>query len=269
MNASTITPTAFCSALNLATRLGLTYPILANTTLNEKFTVLQGEVPPVGKYPILNYFAIGNGGGSVAFNNYKQSGHAPDEGSLFQHIPFVIRLKTNDLVNVERAKYRLRKEVTIDNKEYVEYYLKKFNDVEPVTFKRIVKSTNNKSIESNYEFEYNKILSPTFSNNVNAPGESVEYLNVSSNIEFILSKAELSEIKNALKIKYGENTSLNITEMALCSGHDEVQPDNTTEAIAVQVNYFMPFDFNLQNLINLDKDYSTKIELGGVLPLSV
>ena len=56
-----VTRTIYASALQSAQVLGIPYDIVDNTTLNEKFGILDGIHPTEG-YPVMQYLAIGRGG---------------------------------------------------------------------------------------------------------------------------------------------------------------------------------------------------------------
>ena len=238
--------------------LGLTPTILPHTTLNEKFninqTVLMGPTDKLAA----QYIAIGNGGhrmttgtGGITYPVAIQ--HATTDCALYNHLPFILRLPSNDLTPLERANYRLRTIVTINNVNYVAYYLKllDFTNVSPELQLRVV----------NAGVTTSTVYTPTVSGLNPVPpvipstgviSTTGNYIAASAIVDFIMGQSstsdidDLTEFLNVANIMYGDTNYAIISEIALCSGVDRSVTgtfggvtQGYTDSIGVQVVSFI------------------------------
>lgn len=238
-----VTRTVYGSALQTAQYSKLPFNLIQNTTLNEKFNIQSGIAP--SEMPTVGYYCIGNGGhkfqsgiGGVAL--IKSLEHKATDAALFSHLPFVLRAVNNDLTLTQRAKYALRKQVTINSVDYIAYYLKRI-DTSAAVIAMKLQTTNNGTTSTSSFVPTAGNLSPTPTEITNSGVNPLQgqYAIVSSTLGLTLTADECQEILNAAAIIYGDEGYAVISEIGLCSGVDKVISlpggDSFTEAIAVQV----------------------------------
>lgn len=243
--------TVYGIALQSAQYFKTPLTIKPNSTLNEKFSILQDyEVTDTASLCV-KYICAGNGGLKCSLNASGQAKfeiypHTPRHSALFNHLPFVLRLPDNDLTVVERANYRLRRLEVHDGITYVAYYAKLLDKSDAVTQMEL-RVVDGDSVTSDPFIPSLEDLNPVPS--VLTANEAIittgNYVAASTNIPFKMTKAEITEFKEACNIIYGEYGYANITELAICSGVDTVTPGdfngttlNYTEAAGVQVTNF-------------------------------
>ena len=248
------------------------FEMLDNTTLNEKFNI-QAGVEPV-KTPAVGYYAIGNGGHSTAMGAgniplIRSLEHLATDAALYSHLPFVLRTVDNDLTQAVRAKYALRKQITVDSTPYIAYYLKRIDVASGIPQLKL--QTTNNGVTSTSTFVPSATnLSPTppalSESNVNTLKS--QYAIVSQPIPFSLTASEVAEILNAAAIIYGDEAYAVISEMSLCSGEDKAITlaggDVFNEAVAVQCCSFIS---TFHMLAASRTGISGTLELGSAEPL--
>lgn len=241
----TVTRTIFGSALQTAQMLGIRHVLKPNTTLNERFGILTDAVLADGIYPRVNYFCIGNGGhqmvaGADGIPLTKAVQHRATDAALYKPLPFVLRAANNDLTPLERANYALRTIETYGGATYYAYYLKRI----PMTNVAVVSELRNVSagVTTAVNFEAtsaNLVPTPPVVSNVGANTLLGDYVTCSARMSISLTEAECTELLNASKIIFGDESYAIISEIGICSGVDKViaLSDNTNfkEAVAVQV----------------------------------
>lgn len=274
----TITRTILGSALQTAKFQGLPYPILPNTTLNEKFDIQASEKPASNVYIDTKYFCIGIGGhrtqigaDSVPFISPIQ--HRASDLALFKHVPFVLRELNNDLTAAQRDKYALRRVETHNGRNYAAYYLKRL--VQTNTTVAMKRTVNNNGISTTQPFV------PT-SANLNPPQPEIsptgvvttsgDYLSVASVTPIVFDANDVLELLEVARVLYDNEEMALISEIGLCAGIDKtVQGQGTgntvfnyKEAIGVQLvshlTTYYPMSF-------LNDGFETQIELGATEPL--
>lgn len=255
--------TIYYRLLTLHKNLGLKFKPKANTTLNEKLDIFPNM--SIGTtYPEIKYLGIGLGGTNTAYDILKSSEHSVFDGSLFKQVPFLIVEKTKDLTVAERKVYRLRKEVVINNIEYVEYYLKLIDNISEPEVYYVTKTGELTTRLEPFNFNNAAILNPTPLVKEDFLNVSTEtYVAVTSDVTLYLSPQELENIKLAIEIKYGVDTPHILTEMSLFTGVDYVTV-NGTEALAVQPAFFQTVQYDLQSLLFSNKVVLKNIQIGGI-----
>ena len=245
-----------------------------NTTLNEKFLVGNNETLPIGASPVINCYCIGNGGHKVITgSNSNISGnevyHETNHAALYKHLPFISRPVTNDLSIAEASKYRLKVKTTINSTDYFFYYLKVINNLTDSIPNMVnVYTRNNNIVASKYESVLSN-LSPVPSNapSIDIPNHTT-YLSVIDSIPFNLSILEITEIINAYQLLYGVTTVPIISEIGICSSIDKQILDfnnvTYTEALAIQINYFINTYYLTQTYLDNIQELNTFIEIGGL-----
>lgn len=275
----TVQRTIYSAHLQTAKLLNRQWTILPNSTLNQKFNLFPNEVPNPNEYPLLGYIGIGNKGASYELT---QSGyvlttpipHLPRDASLYNFIPFVIRSINNDLNATERLNYRLRVPITINNQQYVAYYLKtlSLNNVIPSVELRNV---NNGVITTNTftptQSDLNPVPPVISNSNLNNPNG--DYLVSTAKVTFLLNQQDITEILDACTLLFGDSRYAVINEIALVSGIDKILQgtfgniqSNYTEVIASQVCAFIS---QYHALTTNTTQVQIELDIGSVEPLLV
>jgi hypothetical protein len=242
--------TIYSSALQTAQMLGMPLVIAPNTTLNERFSVQTDAVIPDGTYPRVKYFCIGNGGhrlsvGADGIPLARENQHWPTDASCFKPLPFVLRATNNDLSPLERSKYALRVSETHSGISYYAYYLKRIpmNGAQVALELRNVATDGTTTAVTFVPTPANLVPLPRNLTNAGANILTSDYITCAARLSISLAEQECTEILDACKIIFGDDSYAIISEMGLCSGLDKVilLPDNTNfaEAIGVQVTSFI------------------------------
>lgn len=274
MNIYNSTRTIYNIKLQTCMMAGLPYTPLSNTTLNEKFNILQFSQRTYAeeslvKYPTIQGIVIGNGGKDIVtsdLGNLRLGKHSPVDGALFNHIPFVLREENNDLSDTDRENYRLRKELYIDGTKYIAYYLKKFKEDDLEYRPEILYVDNSNTIPSIKIFNTDRtdILEPEpdLDNRMSVYENTIYTVNI-LRFYFNLSETELLELENVFNIL--NITDKLITEIGIVTGID-VDVDYGKELIYSQIAFFLDVSLNLEIL---DQELSKVIEIGGgeIIPL--
>lgn len=238
--------TIYGSALQVAQMLGVPYVIKANTTLNERFEILQDAVIADSIYPRVAYFCIGNGGhqseqGADSIPLVRQVQHRATDASVYKPIPFVLRAINNDLTALERAKYALRRLEVHSGISYYAYYLKRI-PLDNVTVDMEHRTTDDSGITTATTFiatPANLVPLPPLLSNVGTNVLTDEYVTVAARLSIALTKEECTEILDACRIVRGDDRYAIISEIGICSGAPKVVllEDNTNfeEAVGVQI----------------------------------
>lgn len=264
--------TLYMIDIDLHRQLGAEYSPLENTTLNEKFSVLQSEDTPKG-YPVITGYVIGIGGSPMIDGapNYVLNEHSPIDGALFEHIPFIMRPLEADLNDAERENYRLRVVETINNTQYVSYYMKVLDSYvinsNFYTIKTVYDGTNVSSpslsvFDNNVETILNPSPRPRKLDYKTSKG--CEYISKLCKLNFTLTSLEQEEIKNVLTIKNKESRLL--TELGICTGIT-IDCSYGKESMITQIAYHVPVNFDLTVDLVEGRDMVKTIELGGLEPL--
>lgn len=252
-----LTHTVWGQTLMTANALGIEYPVLQHTTLNELYRVQENARLERHERPRIGYYCIGMGGhGTSSFNfNGKTFAkpdlykHDPKDAGLYEPIPFVLRRTNNDLTPEERANYGLRVKRDFNGVEYFAYYAKRINT--STSEIRILQDTvvNGKLTSVPYVPDSSN-LSPA------RPTLSPRGVVVASN-EKLRNNLEISinftaeDARNLLEVGRilfdGNEDATIISEIALCSGVDRIvtgqgggnQPIQYNEILACQVAAFI------------------------------
>lgn len=272
-----IVPTLWSSFLQTCAHLALPFKVAEHTTLNEKFDIQSGAGVPAGKMPSLNVLTIGNGGhrGVVGQNGFPlivPIDHQADHAALYNHIPFVLRATNNDLSPTERAKYALRKEVTVEGVNYYAYYGKRLDLSDAVPQLKRTITENGNSTSSVYT-PTTAALNPTppAISNTGVVTTSGDYLSASAVISIPFTANDVAEIINVAKTLYNDENYAVISEFGFCTsiGNTVSVPtsggqSNFLEAIACQIAFFVGAHYEM--LWNTD-GFDFRIEAGAVEPL--
>nr|DAI38263.1 MAG TPA: hypothetical protein [Caudoviricetes sp.]DAP91586.1 MAG TPA: hypothetical protein [Caudoviricetes sp.] len=249
------------------------YKVHKNTTLNEKFSVMPGDHTPTGTieqpvFPRVKYFVLGVGGNIIIdnVNAYKYSPHSVLDAALFNHIPFIIREVSNDLDMYTRQKYRLRKTINIKGTDYYAYYARVCDLIDYRNYNYLVNKIDKNDVLSIMQFDSDRYLNPTPVHKPSDPKLAIETNSVINRfkMEFNLLEDEQKELKNVLKLLDLENV-VKITELGICHGYD-VSTSYGTEAVDMQVTYFVDLDLDVMLDLNSKEKFQRAIEIGGAEP---
>jgi len=275
MNVYNSSRTIYNIKLQTCMMAGLPYVALPNTTLNEKFDILQYEqfkcVTKDCGYPRINGIVIGNGGVDIINSdivNLKMGKHSPVDAALYNHIPFIIRPVDEDLELDFRTKYRLRVEEAIGGTRYALYYMKLYDDF--FYDNNIYVITGNEVIPSAKIFNTyrNDLLNPSpLQNNDLVMMEDTPYIVNIFRIPFQLNEDDINELNNVFNILNIKDRI--ITEIGITTGIDYTLPDGYPESILTQIGFFVDVSLDLQLLDIPQVEF--EIELGGgeMLPLRI
>lgn len=259
--------TIYGTHLQLAQLMGYDYTIKPNTSLNEKFGIMTDYKLGKQQYPTLQYITIGNGSTSLIepATGYTFNRHSAADAALFNHIPFVIREKYDDLPFDQRVRYRFRKLITLENKEYYVYYLKKIDRVQyKDTFFKVMRLGDNdilSLLDTNTETFLNP--RPKTKTEILTTLDDTKYIVMLCKIFLDMNKEDIQELKNVFEVFKINSTVL--TEIGLCTGVD-LTTDGWGEAVAVQVAFHIDVNIDLSINFNQNKKLSRNIEIGGAEP---
>lgn len=253
-----ITRTVYNSYLNTCLLMGVPFQLVPNSTLNELFSVQQGVAPAAT--PHLKYFAIGIGGriltaGADGTPLVEVQQHKATDAGVFRPVPFILRPITNDIDAGTRANYAMRRIETINNVDYVAYYLKRLPiQGVPVDMEYITVINGVQTISAFAPNSSNLNPTPQTLNNGGVNLVSGDLVAASAKMAASFTANEVAEFISAITIKFGDPTYANISEVALVSGEDKVVQSpaagntmiNFTEAIAAQILTHFTADYNMQ-----------------------
>lgn len=252
------------------------YSVSINTTLNEKFGILTNEHTPKGTlltpiYPRLKYLVIGNGGIPVADDatNYRFSQHCAIDGALFNHLPFALKTPSEDFNDVERRRYRLRKEVRIDGELYYAYYARVVETIDYRGYPYLITHRDGVDVLSVFNTNIERILNPR---PIIKPDKPLDSLRVDTvinrfKLEFFMSEKDQEELQNVYRIlKISQYTKL--TEIGVCHGYDVIVPYGL-EVADMQISYFLDIDLDVALEFDARAVFKRNLELGGAEPFYV
>lgn len=269
---------AASALIRTATAVGKPVIPPANSTLNQKFDVQASIALTETEIPVNKYVFIGNGGhrmitgaGGVSYPEVIR--HLARHSGLYNHLPFVMRLVTDDIPATQRAQYRIRKIETHDQKSYVCYYGKLLDT--SATTPALELRTITDGVTTSQPFNYTlSDLSPTppAAGSSGVTDTEGDYIASTAKIPFIMTAADVDEFLNVANILYGTDNLAIISEIALASGVDRaVSGDfngtsaSYTEVIGCQINSFIGLFFAAKFNNN---GLRVNFDLGSVEPLS-
>lgn len=269
---------AASALIRTATAIGKPVVAPTNSTLNQKFDVQASVALADSDIPVNKYVFIGNGGhrmvtGSDGVAYPEIIRHLARHSGLYNHLPFVMRLVTDDLSASERANYRIRKIETHDSVTYACYY-GKLLDMSSTT-PALELRTITDGVVTSEAFTYTlSDLSPTppDSGSSGVVDTEGDYIASTAKIPFVMSSDDIDEFLNVANILYGTDNLAIISEMALASGVDRsVVGDfngtqaSYTEVIGCQINSFIGLFFAAKFNNN---GLTIQFDLGSSEPLS-
>lgn len=274
-----IVRTVYGAYLQTCQLLDLPVIIKPNSTLNEKFNIHTNIAIADSDRPAMLYVGIGNGGhrmvvGSNGIGKPEIIQHTPRHAALYNQLPFVLRLPSEDLIPTERAKYRLRRLETHDGTTYVAYYLKKLdmtNTVPQLELRTVTNGVTNSTVFSPTIADLNP--TPPAINPGGVLTTTGDYIAATGKVPFTMVANEVAEFLNVANIIYGDEGYAMISEIALCSGVDRTvvgdfngSSSGYIDSIGVQImNFIGQFVHVPSNNSGIDIEF----DVGSVEPLLV
>ena len=258
-----ITRTVYGSYLQTCSLLGQPVIVAASSTLNEKLSIQSGVAFSAEQTPRMRYAAIGNGGhkmvmGANGISRPEPVQHRSTDASLYNQIPFVLRLADNDLTAVQRQKYALRRIEEHDGISYIAYYLKKLDYVGVVPEMEYKTVSNGVTTTTSFvpnSSNLNPVPPDLANTGVNVT--TGDYVASVANIPFTLNVDEVNDVINVANIIYGDTGYAIVSEIALCAGVDKIvnvvdsggNTFNFSEVIGTQIVSFVNgfFSMNFTN----------------------
>jgi hypothetical protein len=222
-----IVRTALGAQLQTCQLLKLPLPSEQYRSLNEKLNTNKDIHITVNDVPSVKYVAIGNGGhkmvvGANGLAKPEPIQHTPQNAALYNQLPFVLRLPSNDLTPSERSQFRLRKLETHDGIQYVAYYLKVL-DLSMTTTKLELRSVKNGvTVSTPYVYSLDNLNpTPPTITNTGVITTTGDYIACTAKVPFEMTAADIAEFLNVCNIIYGDDGYAMISEIAVCSGVDK------------------------------------------------
>ena len=277
MSNTNVIRTGMAGLLQSCHYFGKPYEVLPNSTLNQKLGINADLVITEDETPVTQYIAIGNGGHGFivgANNKVKWQGlhHKARETALFNQLPFVLRLPSEDLTATERLRYRLRRLETYGGVTYVAYYMRvlDLSDTKPSLELRHVENgvTTSTPFEPTLD-DLNPVASTlTTGSAVTTTGD---YLASTAKVVFSMTADEVAEFVSACEIIYGETGYAVISEMAVVAGVDRtVKGDFSgtqqayTDVVSAQVMSFITTSWVMEYQTD---GIALTVDVGNVEPL--
>lgn len=251
-----VTPTLYGILLQSSLYLNIPLAVLEFTTLNEKFNIQSGIMPPPNVLPSVNYFGIGNGAhrseigpNGISKNTHRQ--HKPYEAALINHLPFVLREPTNDLTPVQRAKYALRREETHNGTRYIAYYLKRIDKLN-LTATAWYTTTVDGVPKSTKYVPDSSVLNPN-PDDLGPPVEALaDLVSASTVVNLSLTSDDVLELLNVSNVLYQDEGYAVLSEICLVSGVDrDIQ---VTSGVSGTINFREVIGAQVTAFINTNQD---------------
>jgi hypothetical protein len=293
-----VTRTFLGIAVQTAKYLGSPHTVVPYSTVNESLTdplvVPYQPSPPTlgaeisGSYDAitdtdslrLQLMVIGNQGHRLIAGPPATTTEVPHKGTdagLYGLIPFVAKPVTNDLTALQRTKYRLRKTMMIDGILYAVYYGRviDISGITPTTqLTRIVDGT---PVTTNFSPTINNLRPPVPAIGIDNDGS---YVNVSSPLTVEFTDEEVTLLKEAAALVFGNENYAIISEIGFCTGVDKevtdkypnsgaqtpapVTPATYYENVATQINLIASVYFPVSST---NAGFTVGFDFGATEPL--
>lgn len=255
---NTGTPTIWNAVFTTAKARGLPINIPTYSTINEVINdgVLVPSIPSVPTAGMemaepYNYttdsdllkvtlFCIGNGGhrqvngGTGVVPIFTQKPHRATDAALYHMIPFVVKPIAFDLTGADRAKFRLRRTLSIGGDLYAAY----FGRVLPVAtgdvdMEQLIIQSGGNQVKSIFTPSINnlRITEPPLTGSTDTVYVSSDYQE-----SLTFSDQDVTWLEEACTLLYGDPNYAMVSEVAICTGADkpitEVYPATGTQTPA-------------------------------------
>lgn len=266
-------------SMQVAHYFGIPLTIPQHSTLNEKFGIQASATLGTSELPRVRYLGIGIGGhestpGLQGLTLMKFKIHQARDAGMFNQIPLVLRPLGNDLTDVERADYALRRIENINGNDYFAYYLKRLKTEDMVI------KLQNRDVDVNQNTTLSPFLpnsddlSPTPIDLANGGANTVtgKYLSATVNMSINMKAFDAEEILNVVNILFGNENYAIVSEFALVSGVDRSVSSadgaggtiTFNECACAQIANHIPA---LQPVFSQRNGFELTVEVGGIEPL--
>ena len=221
-----VTRTIYGAALQTCLKLGLSFKLVPNTTLNERLTIQAGVAPSAGETPSMRYLVFGNKGHNTVVADDGSDEvipvpHTADHAGLYGLIPIVLRETNNDLPAQLRANYALRRIEPHNGVNYVAYYGLRLDYSAVMVSYQEVRIVDGEPVVTPYTPNSDNLNPPRpeISNSGVVLGSDAS-ISSSAIVQIKLTEAMIAEIVNAHRIRTGSARSPVLSEFGFCSGVD-------------------------------------------------
>jgi hypothetical protein len=260
--------------------LGHTPVIPSRTTFNERLGIQDAAKPTNGEKVYLGIMTVGNkghravaGDGGIALTSVID--HLANHASTYNPVPFALRRIDDDLPQVLRAKYALRKEMMVSGVNYYAYFGMRM-DIDPADVTVVMKKI---TVENGQTTE--AVFIPSTADLYPEPVElpvkgAVSTTDVSLSVSCVirvrLDEVAIEEFINAAKIMHnGDERYAIMSEFALCTGADRTVSVPSTSG---SVNFLetigcQAYSFSMDHkaLYYNSQELTLDFDLGNQLPL--
>lgn len=238
-----ITRTIYASSLQTALMLNIEHIVEPFSSLNDALTepVVIPNLPTVITRGMevfapyiastdtanlaTNCFCIGNGGHRIISGPppsipYPDTiPHRPSDSGLFNMLPFIVRPAANDLTEIERQNYRLRRTLDIDGTLYVAYYLKRIETATVSPENTLVTIVESNPVSVPFAPTINNLhpsVPPIGSVNNGSYLQTIATLNIS------FTATDVEELKAACQLLYNNENLAIISEIGIVQAADHL-----------------------------------------------
>lgn len=269
--------TAAGANLQTSQYLGKPVVIQANSSLNQKFNIQPSTSIANTDTVSVKYAAIGIGGinlvtGVNGLTKIEGVQHTPRDTALYSHVPFILRLPTDDLTVAQRVNYRMRRSEIHDGQQYYAYYLKVLDLSATVPSLELRSVTNGITTSTPYSPTLSDLNpTPPVVNSGGVLQTTGDYIAATAKVPFTLSAWEAQEFLNVCNILFGDDSYAMISEIGICSGVDRVvtgdfngTSSSYIEAIGVQITTFMVTSIPVKFI---NSNFSLMLDVGSLEPM--
>ena len=267
---TTMTRTAVNAQMQTSIYLKKPHVIMPYSTLNQLHNILPNDVFSETEMPSMKYMAIGNKGhrseaGIDGISVTKAIPHETTHTGMYNQLPFVLRLPTDDLTTIARAQYRFRKTVSINGVTYIAYYLRVLDLTDTIPKLELRVTEDGVTTATDFEFTPNS-LRPTLpvigTNQVLVTSGNA--IASTARITFKITAEDAEELRSVARILYGDENYAIVSELSPVTGIDRLTSGEVNgvpimyhEVVGAQIASFMntyyPFSI-LRNGAEIDLD---------------
>lgn len=160
--------------------------------------------------------------------------HKATDTGLFTPIPLLVRPISGDLTGEQKAKYRLRRTMRINNVLYAVYF-GKLVDASANEIIEVIETVEDGLVTSSNPYSPTANDLRPVKEDINQTASGI-YLRTYAGIDFAFSTEEIEDIINACELMYGDPNKAVISEIAFCFGKDKPVTKMYSEAGTTVIN---------------------------------
>lgn len=222
-----VTRTIYGAAVQTSLLMGLPFTFPEYTTLNQYLGILKDNLPSVNEKPSLAYYVWGNRGHSmtigadgIPLNDVVQ--HRATDAGLFGQLPFVLREVNQDLTQLERAKYVLRRQEEHNGVAYWAYYGRRLDKSNMSVGTYLTQVQNGVGTTGPF--------TPTQANLTPSPQQlansatnliNADYVAARARMTLSMTETDVAEMLNVAKVLFDDERYAIVSELGLCTGVDK------------------------------------------------